>query len=239
MTTTSTVSSSSISSALTSSGATNPSSAQSLQNEFLTLLTTQLQNQDPLNPMDNSELTSQLAQISTVEGITNLNTTLQSIGSQLDLSQAINTAGLVGAGVLVDGSSIKLGTNSSTGGLVTTPFGFDLQGSAADVTVSIYDNNGKLVNTVDLGSQSAGILSYNWDGTSSTGATVSDGTYSFKVTAVDSSGASVTADPLNYAQVGSVSYTSSGAVLNLGTAGTATLSDIRKIFGTTDDSKSI
>jgi flagellar basal-body rod modification protein FlgD len=239
MTTTSTVSSSSISSALTSSGATNPSSAQSLQNEFLTLLTTQLQNQDPLNPMDNSELTSQLAQISTVEGITNLNTTLQSIGSQLDLSQAINTAGLVGAGVLVDGSSIKLGTNSSTGGLVTTPFGIDLQGSAADVTVSIYDNNGKLVNTVDLGSQSAGILSYNWDGTSSTGATVSDGTYSFKVTAVDSSGASVTADPLNYAQVGSVSYTSSGAVLNLGTAGTATLSDIRKIFGTTDDSKSI
>lgn len=233
------VNSGNITSALNQSGSSDPSSAQSIENQFLTLLTTQLKNQDPLNPMDNAALTSQLAQISTVEGITNLNTTLQSIGSQLSTSQSIDTAGLLGASVLVGGSNILLGTNSTTGARVSTPFGIDLQGAAADVTVQVFDSNGNVVNTLDLGAQKAGILSYSWDGNGATGASQADGKYSFAVKAVGADGSTVTADPLNYGQVGSVTYGSSGPVLGLGSAGTASMSDVRKIFGSSDDSTSI
>ncbi len=237
MTTTSSVNSS-INSALGQSDATDPSSASSIENQFLTLLTTQLQNQDPMNPMDNSQLTSQLAQISTVEGITNLNTTLQSIATQVNTSQSIDTAGLLGADVLVDGTTILLGTDSTSGDRVATPFGIDLQGSATDVTVQMLDSTGKVVNTVDLGPQSAGVLSYNWDGSGTTGS-LPDGAYSFNVKAVGSDGSAVTADPLTYGQVGSIAYTNSGPVLNLGSAGTATVSDIRKIFGAANDGTTI
>lgn len=237
MTTTSAVTNaSSVSSALSSDDA---SSAQSIENQFLTLLTTQLQNQDPTNPMDNMQLTSQLAQISTVEGITNLNTTLQSISSQLGLSQSIDAASFIGKSVLVQGNSILLGTDSTTGSTVTTPFGINLQGAAADVKVQIKNSSGAVVNTVDLGAQSAGIYSYDWNGQSSSGTAATAGSYSFTVTATDSSGNAVTVSPLTYGQVGSVAYTSSGAVLNLGTAGTASLSDVYKVFSTTDDSTTI
>src|SRR5690606_39604256 len=75
--------------ALAQSGVNSASSAQSLQDRFLTLLVTQLKNQDPLNPMENAELTSQLAQISTVEGITNLKNTLLAISGQIDVSQSM------------------------------------------------------------------------------------------------------------------------------------------------------
>jgi flagellar basal-body rod modification protein FlgD len=240
MTTTSSVGNSgNIGAALNKSGATDPSSAQSIQNQFLTLLTTQLKNQDPLNPMDNSALTSQLAQISTVEGITNLNTTLQAIGSQINASQAIDTAGLLGASVLVGGSDILLGTNKDTGGRVTTPFGIDLQGAATNVTVQMFDSSGNLVNSIDLGAQKPGILSYSWDGNGATGAALPDGKYSFAVKAVGADGSAVTADPLTYGQVASVAYGSNGPILNLGSTGTASLGDIRKIFGASDDGASI
>ena len=95
MTTTSAVTNASNTSALSS--ANNASSAQSIENQFLKLLTTQLQNQDPSSPMDNMQLTSQLAQISTVEGITNLNTTLQSMSSHMGLSQSIDATSFIGA----------------------------------------------------------------------------------------------------------------------------------------------
>jgi len=234
------VNSGNISAALNQAGSTDPGSAQSIENQFLTLLTTQLKNQDPLNPMDNGALTSQLAQISTVEGITNLNTTLQSIGSQINTSQALDTAGLLGASVLVSGTNILLGTDSTSGGRIATPFGFDLQSPAADVTVQIFDADGKVVNSVDLGAQkTAGILSYNWDGKGTNGEAMPDGKYSFTVKAVAADGSAISADPLNYGQVSSIAYGSSGPIMNLGSAGTASLTDIRKVFGATDDSASI
>ncbi|MGN6580034.1 MAG: flagellar hook capping FlgD N-terminal domain-containing protein [Bordetella sp.] len=238
MTTTSAVNNaSSVTSALNS--ADNVSSAQNIENQFLTLLTTQLQNQDPTNPMDNMQLTSQLAQISTVEGISNLNTTLQSISSQMGLSQSIDATSFIGKSVLVQGNSILLGTDSTTSSAVTTPFGINLTGAASDVKVNIINSSGAVVNTVDLGSMSAGVYSYDWNGQTSGGTAATNGSYSFSVTATDSSGNAVTADPLTYGQVGSVAYTSSGPVLNLGTAGTTSLSGVYKVFSTTDDSTSI
>lgn len=237
MTTTSAVTNASSTSALSS--ANNASSAQSIENQFLKLLTTQLQNQDPTNPMDNMQLTSQLAQISTVEGITNLNTTLQSISSQMGLSQSIDATSFIGKSVLVQGNSILLGTDSTTGSAVTTPFGINLSSAASNVQVKITNSSGAVVNTVNLGSMSAGVYSYDWDGKSTTGAASTNGSYSFTVTATDANGNAVTVSPLTYGHVGSVAYTSSGPVLNLGTTGTTSLSGVYKVFSTTDDSRSI
>lgn len=217
----------------------NASSAQSIQNQFLTLLTTQLQNQDPTSPMDNMQLTSQLAQISTVQGITNLNTTLQSISSQMGLSQAISATSFIGKSVLVQGNSILLGTDSTSGSAVTTPFGINLSGAAADVKVNITNSSGAVVKTVDLGAMNAGIYSYDWSGQTSGGAAAPNGSYSFSVTATDASGNAVTADPLTYGQVGSVAYGSNGPVLNLGTAGTTSLSGVYKVFSSINDSTSV
>jgi flagellar basal-body rod modification protein FlgD len=237
MTTTSAVTNASaVNSALNSDDA---SSAQNIENQFLTLLTTQLQNQDPTNPMDNMQLTSQLAQISTVEGISNLNTTLQSISSQMGLSQSIDATSFIGKSVLVQGNSILLGTDSTTGSTVTTPFGINLTSAAADVKVNITNSSGAVVDTVDLGSMSAGVYSYDWNGQSSSGSAATNGSYSFTVSATDANGNAVTVNPLTYGLVGSVAYTSSGPVLNLGTAGTSSLSGVYKVFSTTDDSTTI
>src|SRR3546814_2899717 len=81
------------------------------QNQFLSLLVTQLQNQDPLNPMDNAEVTSQIAQLSTVNGITQLNNTLLALTGQMDVSQSMQAANLIGKGVLVPGTKVALGSD--------------------------------------------------------------------------------------------------------------------------------
>lgn len=237
MTTTSAVTNAGNNSALSS--ANNASSAQSIQDQFLKLLTTQLQNQDPTSPMDNMQLTSQLAQISTVEGITNLNTTLQSISSQMGLSQSIDATSFIGKSVLVQGNSILLGTDSSSGATVTTPFGINLTGDAANVQMKITNANGAVVNSVNLGKTGAGIYSYDWDGKTTNGGTATGGSYSFTVTATDANGNAVAVNPLTYGQVGSVAYTSGGPVLNLGTAGTTSLAGVYKVFSTVDDSTTI
>jgi len=102
---------------------------------FLKLLTTQLQNQDPLNPMDNAQMTSQLAQISTVDGITKLNATLQSMFSSVADSQTLQAAALVNRVVLVPGKGLMLHEKKSAGGV-------ELEGPADRVTVNIADANG-------------------------------------------------------------------------------------------------
>lgn len=207
----------------TSSSSTTATSSSDLQDQFLTLLVAQLQNQDPTDPMDNSELVSQMAQISTLSGIEELNTTLGSIGTQLDESNALQASSLIGSGVLIDGDSITVGEDGST-----TAFGVELENDASKVTVTISDSSGNTVRTVDLGSQSAGVLAYTWDGTNDSGTTVDAGTYTFSVAATSSSGSSVTATELTYAQVYGVSTDDS--TLNLGLAGTATLDDVKLII---------
>ncbi len=95
------------------------------QDRFLTLLVTQLRNQDPLNPMDNAQVTSQIAQMSTVNGITQLNNTLMAVAGQMDVTQSMQAAGLIGKEVLVPGSKVLLGSDAE-GQKVATPFGIDL-----------------------------------------------------------------------------------------------------------------
>ncbi|WP_192458721.1 flagellar hook assembly protein FlgD [Musicola keenii] len=216
---------SSSSSTTTSSTSSTGSSSSDLQDEFMTLLVAQLQNQDPTDPMDNSQLTTQLAQISMLSGIEEINTTLGSITSQLDTNEMLQASTLIGNGVLIEGNSITVGDDSST-----TAFGVELDSAATSVVVTIKDSSGNTVRTVDLGSQSAGIQTYSWDGTNDSGTAVDAGSYTYTVTATSSSGSTVTATPLKYALVYGVNTDSSDAVLNLGLSGTASLSDVKQII---------
>ncbi len=108
-------------SSITSAASTTDTSAADLQSNFLTLLVTQLQNQDPTNPMDNSQLTTQLAQINTLSGIEKLNTTLGSISGQINSGQSLQATTLIGHGVMVDGTQVLVGSGQ------TTPFGVSLE----------------------------------------------------------------------------------------------------------------
>src|SRR3974390_1336435 len=120
----------------TASGATGASS-QNLSQTFLKLLVAQLNNQDPLNPVDNSQITSQMAQISTVTGIGNLNTTVSQLVSQLQQSQAVQSSQLYGHTVLVPGSGLTLASTSSSASGMAAFGGFSLAQAADAVSVTI------------------------------------------------------------------------------------------------------
>lgn len=198
------------------------------QDRFLTLLVTQLQNQDPMNPMDNAQVTSQIAQMSTVQGITQLNNTLLALTGQMDVSQSMQAAGLIGKEVLVPGTKISVGT--ADGVTHATPFGVDVISDAANVTVSIMDATGKVVRKLELGQQEVGVVSVDWDGKDDLGGAVNDGAYTISVAASDANGTPVSADALTHGKVGSVAYTSNGLMLDLGLAGKYSLLDLRKIM---------
>jgi flagellar basal-body rod modification protein FlgD len=232
MTTTSNVNNSNSTGNNTGSGSLgSASSAQSLQDQFLTLLVAQLNNQDPLNPMDNYQLTSQLAQISTVQGVQDLKNVLQTISSQVDLGQSMDAVSMIGKQVLFPGDSLKLDTDA-TGTRVLTPIGIDVQSDAHDVSIKILDSTGRVVRSMDLGGQDAGVIMPSWDGKDDTGNAVPDGKYTFTVKATDASGNAVTAEALTYGQVGGVSYGTQGVRLDVGLAGQVSLLDVRKVLGT-------
>lgn len=217
-----------VTSTSTSSGDLTSSSASDLQSSFLTLLVAQLKNQDPTNPMDNSQLTSQLAQISTVSGVEKLNTTLGSISGQIDNSQSLQASSLIGHGVMIPGSVVLAGA-ASDGTASTTPFGVELTQAADKATATITDSSGKVIRTLDLGSQTAGVHTFTWDGTAADGTTAPDGAYSVSI-AASNNGTQLVAQPLQFALVQGITKGSSGNLLDLGTYGSTTLDEVRQII---------
>ena len=190
----------------------------------MTLFLAQLRNQDPLNPMENAEMTSQLAQINTLSGIEALNTTLQSITGQIDASQTRQAAALIGHSVLVPGDRVLVGSGQ------TTPFGIELASAADQVKVSITDSAGKLVRQFDLGAQAAGVQSFSWDGTLDDGSTAPDGAYAVAVEA-STSGKAQDVTVLTYGQVGGIASGSGAPLLDLGaTLGQVDLQSVRQIL---------
>lgn len=232
MSTTSTVSSSQqaiydalngTSSSSSSSSSTSSSKAEQLSTEFMTLLTTQLKNQDPTNPASSTEMVSEMAQISTVEGISNLSTSVASLMSNMQNTDYINSSALVNQAVLVDGSKLTLSSSQAAGGLY-------LNSDADSVVVTIKDSSGNVVNTVDLGALDAGVNTFTWDGKNSAGTTVADGNYTVSV-AAKLNGESVTSTALQLGTVNSVSKSSDGTVqVNVSGIGTVPVSDIQMIL---------
>lgn len=207
-------------------GSASRSGGLELQDSFMTLLVTQLRNQDPMNPMENAEMTSQLAQINTVSGIQDLNDTLEGITGQLDASQLLQATGLIGKGVLVPGERVLVGEEGAT-----TPFGIELSQAADEVRITIRDGNGEVVRRFESFSMEAGVESFTWDGAMDDGSTAPEGAYSVSVEAL-SDGEPVEGLALNYALVNGVSLDDKGApLLDLGgISEPVDLDDIRQIL---------
>jgi flagellar basal-body rod modification protein FlgD len=192
------------------------------QDRFLKMLITQLKNQDPLNPLDNAQLTSQLAQISTVQGIEKLNATLATLAGSFDAGQSLQSAMLVGRQVIVAGDTLELDASGASGA-------FSLPQAADRLSVTVTDAAGVVVHQVELGAQPAGMQAFAWDGQSDSGARAVDGRYHFSITAA-ANGKPVAADTLSVGRVDGVTRTTDGTVLNVGRLGTRTLADIKRIM---------
>ena len=219
---------SAITSATSIPGSTGPSStvgsltsAADQQDRFMKLLVAQMQNQDPLNPMDNAQMTSQIAQINTVGGIEKLNTTVNSLLGAFNRMQAQSATQLVGRQVLVDGSQVQMANGGATGGV-------NLDAAADTVKVDILDDAGQPLRTVSLGASPAGTRSFTWDGLTNDGMQAVEGSsWRIRVTAT-SGGKAVGATALTTATVRSVSQASDGsALLDLGNAGVVTQDAVR------------
>lgn len=191
---------------------------------FLQLLVTQLKNQNPLDPQDNSEFVAQLAQFSSLEGITTLNDSVTAISSSYKSSQALQASSLVGRSVVVQTGSAYVDTTKSLTGTAVIP------SSVAGATVTITDKDGNAVKTIDLGSQAAGDATFVWDGTNTAGVKVDPGTYTFKASASIDDTAT---DLVTYlpATVNSVTLSQTGGemMLNLAGLGAVALSKVQTI----------
>ncbi len=208
-----------------SSATSSATGSQALgKDAFLQLLVTQLKNQNPLDPQDNSAFVAQLAQFSSLEGITTLNDSVTAISSSFNSSQALQASSLVGRSVVVQTGSTYVDTTKSLTGTAVIP------ASVAGATVTITDKDGNAVKTIDLGSQAAGNATFVWDGTNTAGAKVDPGTYTFKASASIDDTAT---DLVTYlpATVNSVTLSQTGGemMLNLAGLGAVALSKVQTI----------
>ena len=199
---------------LTASGSTEA------QDRFLKLLVAQLANQDPMNPMDNAQMTSQIAQINTVTGIQQLNDTVKGLVSQFAAQQMLQGSAMVGHQVLAEGNTLSVDTESgqATGA-------FDLAGSAASVKVQVLDAAGKEVGTVDMGSLPAGRYNFAWD----TAGYQGDSALRFKVLAANGD-TSVGSTALMIDKVTAVSMDNGSLQLQLSRGGMTTQAGIKAIL---------
>lgn len=196
--------------------------ADQLGDRFLTMLVTQMQNQDPLNPMDNAEITSQLAQINTVKGIDSLNTTMQKLLTSYSEALSMQSSSLVGKNVLAAGNSLPLGDNGALGGV-------KLAGDADKVSVVISDANGVKVAQQDLGAQKAGVVNFVWDGKNADGTRVANGTYQFSVQATQGAN-KVTSTALEVGTVSALVRGQNGFQLEIPGTGLVDFSAVEQIF---------
>ncbi len=190
------------------SAASSGSSPAATQANFLKLLVAQLNSQDPMNPMDNAQMTTQMAQLNMVSGIDKLNTTVQSMATQFSSMQALQGASIVGHDVIINGSNLALTAGVGKGAV-------NLASNADAVSVSIMTPGGQVLDTINLGPQSAGQVPFSWTTTSYANRT----DLSFKITAT-AGGQAIVAAPLMRATVVSANPSASG--LSLGLLGQST-----------------
>src|SRR5574337_1144399 len=185
------------------------------EDRFLKLLVAQMQNQDPLNPMDNAQVTSQMAQINTVSGIEKLNKTVAGLNGQLVQMQALQGASLVGRDVTVAGNRLAIGGGAGVGG-------FELSSAADQVKVEILNGAGRVVDSFNLGAMSDGLHGFEWPS-----GTVGDGDgYRFRVTATAGS-ASVLAGTLMRDRVDAVTAGGGSLQLDLHDSGTVAYDKVK------------
>jgi len=194
------------------------------EDAFLQLLVTQMNNQNPLNPQDNSAFVAQLAQFSSVEGITKLNTQMEGMSSSFQSSTALQASALVGRQVMVPGESQTVASGGAVSGVI------DVGSTTSQLTLNVYNTDGTLVDQEIMGSADAGDKAFTWDGKDSNGNPVAAGKYTFKASAiVDGKAAAQTVNlPAN---VNSVTLGKGGAMtLNVEGVGAMSLDSVKEIL---------
>ena len=196
--------------------------AANSQDRFLKLLVTQMKNQDPLNPMDNAQVTSQMAQLSTVSGIDKVNSTLKALSDSMSAGQSLSATGMIGHGALVPGSSMELKNGKALAGL-------ELTQDAESVKVSIKDGANNVVRTLQLGAQKPGVVPVAWDGLDDAGKEMPSGAY--KISAETGSGEKKSpVNTLSFGMVAGMVPGTAGAKLDVGKLGMFNLTDIKQIM---------
>ena len=200
-----------------SSAATTAADDPGSQDRFLKLLITQIQNQDPLSPMDNAQVTSQIAQINTVSGIEKLNTTVQGLTGQFTQLQALQSASLVGRDVVVPGNVLDIASGVGQGG-------FELSGPADAVKLDVLSPAGQVIDSMVLGALGSGSHSFNWPA----GTATNDSGLKFRVTATSGS-VSSTPTLLMRDRVNAINTTGNALNLELQNAGSVPYSSVRAL----------
>ena len=191
---------------------------------FLKLLVTQMENQNPLDPQDNSEFVAQLAQFSSLETMQNLSTSVDAIGGMYQSSQALQASSLVGRTVTVESGSTYIEGGKGINGAMVLP------GPSTLTTVKVYDSKGIMVRTLDIGEKKAGEQSFSWDGKDEEGTPLESGKFSIVATgSID--GKSTVLKTVLPDKVASVTMGSLGSPvsLNLADGTSVSLSKIHKI----------
>lgn len=209
---------------LTRTATTNDSSDRLGQDQFLELMITQLNNQDPMKPMENGEFLGQLAQFSTVTGLQDLQNSFNQLSQSLVSNQALQASTLVGKHVMVPSEQVAFDGTAVQGAV-------DLPASVSELAVGIYSPSGQLVQRIDLGQQASGLVNFSWDGSAASGATAPKGNYLIRAEA-RIAGQVEAVETLTVAKVDSVSVGRSGEeiALNLLGLGTVDFSNVRQIM---------
>lgn len=194
----------------------NSSTAKNVlgKEDFLKLLVAQMNNQDPLNPTEGTELSAQLAQFSTLEQMTNINETLnQNLDANYLLATSINntmSATIIGKNVKAYGNDIQLALGQNNN------IFFHLDDSSTKVQIEVLDKDGKVVQTITKENQVAGEKSVSWDGKDSNGEELPEGKYTYRITATDQNGDAVSVETYTYGTISGVRFSNGGAVLMIG-----------------------
>lgn len=195
--------------ASTTSWDTEESSTDLGQDEFLQLFVAQLENQDPLDPMDDSESIAQMAEFSSLEQLTNINSQISSLIDSIN-TQSLNTAvSYIGKSVTASGYSISKDGESVSEATYTVPVDVE------EMTAHIIDESGSIVNSIDLGAHDAGEYDFSWDGTGTDGEALDDGVYSIAFTASNAEGESVSISTMVSGVVEGISQSDGSTLLTL------------------------
>ncbi|OYV26398.1 MAG: flagellar hook capping protein [Acidocella sp. 20-63-7] len=215
------VNAASVAASTTASTTSTSGSASTLtQADFLQLLTAQLKYQSPTSPANPTQMASEFAAISTVNGIDQLNTQVSNIQSSTAAAQMAQASTLVGKQVAVSGDALVPNAAGSATGV------FNLAGPAQSVNVSVLNPNGTIANTINLGALSAGQQNFTWsNGTPGT-------QYTYQVNAVSAAGNAVSATPYTVYTVQGVNVSGTSPTLNVqGSSTTVPVSSIQTVLG--------
>ena len=208
-----------------SSGAAAAAGGTSLGGtNFLTLMLAQLKNQDPTSPVDSNQFLSQLASLSTVQGITQLNSSFGSLSSSLVSSQALQASSLLGHRALVSSTTANLAANGTVSGAIGVPQ------NTSQAVVNISDSSGALVRQINLGAQVTGLANFSWDGKQADGTSAAAGQYTLSAQFAGAIAGTAAHTYVNgLVQSVTMGAGSTGLTLNVSGLGSVPFADVQQI----------